>query len=56
MKKIIGWYLRLSLPNYDVFDGERHFESGNEPCLFAIDGVRFGVNICEDVWLKPRPH
>jgi len=54
-KKIIGWYHKLSLPNYDVFDEERYFESGSEPCVVAIDGLRFGVNVCEDVWLEAAP-
>ena len=38
------------LPTYDVFDEDRYFESGQESECFALDGVRIGVTICEDVW------
>jgi NAD+ synthase (glutamine-hydrolysing) len=53
--KITGWYHKLRLPNYDVFDEERYFEPGDEACVFELDGVRLGVNICEDVWLEGAP-
>ena len=43
-------YRKQFLPNYTVFDEERYFEPGTEPCVFEIDGVRCGVIICEDVW------
>lgn len=43
-------YHKRDLPNYTVFDEERYFESGATPCVVEIDGVRVGVNICEDVW------
>ncbi|MCW5604946.1 MAG: NAD+ synthase, partial [Burkholderiales bacterium] len=48
--EIIATYLKHELPNYTVFDEERYFDSGGEPCVFEHEGVRFGVNICEDVW------
>jgi NAD+ synthase (glutamine-hydrolysing) len=38
------------LPFYDVFDERRHFEPGEAPQCFELDGVRFGVLICEDAW------
>lgn len=43
-------YYKSLLPNYEVFDEERYFEAGGAPCLFECKGVRFGVNICADVW------
>lgn len=53
--KIAGWYHKLRLPNYEVFDEERYFEPGDKPCVFEVDGVSLGVNICEDVWLEGAP-
>ena len=50
--KVAGWYYKWRLPNYDVFDEERYFEPGGEPCVFEVDGVRLGINICEDVWFE----
>ncbi|MBX9810653.1 MAG: NAD+ synthase [Burkholderiales bacterium] len=50
---IIATYLKRKLPNYTVFDEERYFDSGGEPCVFEHEGVRFGVNICADVWEEP---
>jgi len=43
-------YLKHHLPNYAVFDEERYFSAGFEPCVFEVGGIRFGLNICEDVW------
>jgi NAD+ synthase (glutamine-hydrolysing) len=47
-------YRKQFLPNYTVFDEERYFEPGHEPCVIEIDGVRFGLIVCEDVWF-PQP-
>ncbi len=43
-------YCKQDLPNYAVFDEERYFDRGSEPCMFELGGMRFGLNICEDVW------
>jgi NAD+ synthase (glutamine-hydrolysing) len=43
-------YDKHNLPNYTVFDEERYFEAASEPCVFSMNGVQFGVNICEDTW------
>ncbi len=53
--KIIGLYDKVRLPNYTVFDEERYFEPGASPFVFGIDGVTFGVNICEDTWGSQGP-
>jgi len=47
---VVAVYDKHNLPNYTVFDEERYFEPGAAPCVFGTDGVRFGVNICEDTW------
>jgi len=38
------------LPTYDVFDETRYFEPADESLLFDLEGTRFGVTICEDIW------
>jgi NAD+ synthase (glutamine-hydrolysing) len=48
--RIAATYRKHRLPNYEVFDEERYFESGTEPCVVAIKGVRCGLAICADVW------
>ena len=48
--KATGVYDKQRLPNYTVFDEERYFEPGGTACVFGMDGVSFGVNICEDTW------
>ncbi|MFO1414026.1 MAG: NAD+ synthase [Burkholderiales bacterium] len=52
--RVADVYRKMYLPNYTVFDEERYFEPGAEPCVFEVDGVRCGVIICEDVWY-PEP-
>ncbi len=48
--RVVASYYKNRLPNYEVFDEERYFEAGVAPCVFEVEGVRFGVNICADVW------
>jgi NAD+ synthetase len=38
------------LPTYDVFDETRYFEPSHESLWFELEGKRFGVTICEDIW------
>ena len=52
--RLAGVYRKQRLPNYRVFDEERHFEPGVAPCVFEVDGTRCGVIICEDCWF-PGP-
>ena len=47
---IIATYHKHSLPNHSVFDEERYFTYGNEPCLLKMGGVTFGIIICADIW------
>lgn len=48
--KVICTYHKHELPNYSVFDEERYFSRGTEPCVFELEGVRFALNICADIW------
>ncbi len=43
-------YRKIRLPNYEVFDEKRYFESGTDACVVTLNGVRCGINICADVW------
>jgi NAD+ synthase (glutamine-hydrolysing) len=38
------------LPNYRVFDEQRYFTAGKDAAVFSLNGIRIGLNICEDVW------
>jgi NAD+ synthase (glutamine-hydrolysing) len=48
--RVIARYHKRNLPNYTVFDEQRYFDADTAPCVFEHEGVRFGINICEDVW------
>ena len=53
---IAATYLKHELPNYSVFDEERYFDRGNEPCVFEMEGIRFALNICADIWERGAAH
>ncbi len=38
------------LPNYDVFDEVRYFESARDVYVHEFKGERLGISICEDIW------
>ena len=48
--RVVATYRKFRLPNYEVFDEERYFAAGSEPCVVEINGVRCGLAICADVW------
>jgi NAD+ synthase (glutamine-hydrolysing) len=52
--RVAAVYRKQHLPNYTVFDEDRYFEPGRDPCVFDVDGVRCGIVICEDCWF-PEP-
>ncbi|MCL4536882.1 MAG: NAD+ synthase [Nitrospirae bacterium] len=54
-KEIIDVYHKIHLPNYGVFDEFRYFQAGTRYPVYQIDGVIFGVNICEDIWYPEGP-
>jgi NAD+ synthase (glutamine-hydrolysing) len=51
--KVIATYHKHELPNHSVFDEERYFSHGQSPCVFEMEGTRFAINICADVWEEP---
>ena len=48
---IAGMARKAHLPNYGVFDEQRHFSAGAAEVLFEVAGVAVGVSICEDIWI-----
>ncbi len=49
--RIAAVYHKICLPNYSVFDERRYFEPGDRPMVFEYKGIKFGLNICEDIWV-----
>lgn len=47
-------YFKQRLPNYGVFDEQRYFIPGHQSQVFEWQGVRIGLQICEDLW-HPQP-
>lgn len=50
--KCLARYAKQKLPNYQVFDEERYFQAGYQPCVVDIHGVKVGLTICEDAWFE----
>ncbi len=48
--KTLCAYRKMLLPNYGVFDEQRLFEPGTEPCVFNFEGRRVAIHVCEDSW------
>ena len=48
--QIAQTYFKQILPNHTVFDEERYFKPGHEPCVFEHLGLQCGVLICADIW------
>ena len=53
--EVLGTYRKHDLPNTTVFDEKRYFTSSDQAFVFAVKGVRFGINICEDTWFAHAP-
>jgi len=54
-KELIDIYHKRYLPNYGVFDENRYFQSGLSTPVYKLGNLRFGVNICEDIWYPGDP-
>ncbi len=48
--RIVHRQAKTLLPTYDVFDETRYFEPATVRTVFELDGIKFGVAICEDIW------
>lgn len=53
--KVLAHYRKNLLPNYRVFDEQRYFVAGKDPAIFSLNGIRVGINICEDLWKSGPP-
>ena len=49
--RLAAVYHKICLPNYSVFDEKRYFQPGERPLVFEWNGIKFGLNICEDMWV-----
>ncbi len=49
--QVAAVYHKICLPNYSVFDEKRYFQSGTRPLVFEWNGIKFGLSICEDMWI-----
>lgn len=47
-------YHKQVLPNYGVFDEQRYFSPGRQPCVLNLNGFQTAITICEDIW-QPGP-
>ncbi len=50
--RIENTYDKQILPNYGVFDEKRYFQAGNKALIFTHKGKKFGLLICEDIWVE----
>lgn len=50
--KLVHVYHKIHLPNYGVFDEERYFEAGDRPLILELNEIKFGISICEDIWIE----
>lgn len=48
--KVIGKQAKTLLPTYDVFHELRYFEPANKVEPVEIEGVKYGIQLCEDMW------
>lgn len=48
--QILGYYDKLLLPTYDVFDEHRYFTAGAGLGIWNIGELRVAITICEDLW------
>lgn len=53
--KFLDQYDKIFLPNYGVFDERRYFSAGSSIPVYVFRGIRFAVNICEDIWYPGGP-
>jgi len=51
-QKLVANYHKVELPNYGVFDEKRYFAKGSGVILFEMNKIRFGLTICEDIWIE----
>jgi len=53
--KIKGKYYKQYPPSFDIYDEKRFFVPGKETPIFSYKGMKFSINICEDIWIDGGP-
>ncbi|MBN1629185.1 MAG: NAD+ synthase, partial [Thermoleophilia bacterium] len=53
--RVAGWYRKIRLPNYAVFDEKRYFTPGKTVTVVELGKTRLGITICEDIWEEIGP-
>ncbi|HEY3346828.1 MAG TPA: NAD+ synthase [Nitrospirota bacterium] len=53
--RLVDTYHKTYLPNYGVFDEYRYFQAGKGYPIYVVNGIKVGVNICEDIWYPDGP-
>ncbi len=53
--KLVDIYHKVFLPNYGVFDEFRYFRPGTRFPVYNFRNIKFGINICEDIWHREGP-
>lgn len=48
--KLVAEYAKQCLPNYQVFDEQRYFKSGDSAVVFDLKGIPTALSVCEDIW------
>ena len=48
---LVANYRKQQLPNYAVFDEKRYFTPGHNATVIDVNGIRFAISICEDIWI-----
>lgn len=49
--QLVAEHRKNHLPNYGVFDEMRYFNAGTEPTVWEVDGQRFALAVCHDIWV-----
>ena len=50
--RVVAFYDKRELPNYQVFDERRYFTPGQGVGVVEVEGVKVGLLICEDAWFE----
>lgn len=53
--RIVDVYHKMFLPNYGVFDEFRYFRAAKRFPVYSLNRIKFGINICEDIWYSNGP-
>ena len=53
--RVASVYRKVFLPNYGVFDERRYFDSGETIPAYVTGALRWGVTVCEDLWMEKGP-